>query len=247
MNEIMLDCESYVLNDFNMQNYLKCKFIPPNNSVKINNKMENVNNQKLSNLFVPIENDTLFWCYYIIQNGDANYEMLKNKNNLIAKQLKIGLVSKIRENKQILKLHKFDSLTNIESNLANDNLISVKTFMSICAIDNINVVFIRKNTYYEFLANDSGVFFIIREIYNNNNLRYGKRYGYEIASEDSLSNIRMNYYKIDSIDKPIKSLSAYKLSDLINIANKLTIETVNKTNGKNKTKNELYELIVQYF
>jgi len=54
-------------------------------------------------------------------------------------------------------------------------------------------------------------------------------------------------YKLDSLNKPIKSLSSYKVSELLNIANKLAIEIINKQTGKNKTKNELYESIIQYF
>ena len=49
------------------------------------------------------------------------------------------------------------------------------------------------------------------------------------------------------LDKPIKALSSYKVQDLIDICNKLVIDIVNKETGKNKTKNELYESIIQYF
>ncbi len=245
MSELLQDYESYILNENNMQNYLKYKLI--NLSENKKPKVENKKLQsKLPDIYIPREQDSLFWCYYLIKNGDVQYEMLQNRNILITKQLKIELVTKIRENKSVVKTYKFDTITNLESNLANDNVLSVKTFMSICAIDNINVIFISKNTYYELLTNDSGIIYIIREI-NNNQLKYSKQYGFEIANEESLNHIRSNLYKIDSIDKPIKSLSSYKLSDLLNIANKLAIETVNKETGKTKTQNDLYESIIQYF
>jgi hypothetical protein len=118
--------------------------------------------------------------------------------------------------------------------------------MSLCAIDNVNIIFISKKTYFELLTNTSDITYIIREV-DNSQLKYNKQYGYEIATEELLNEIRSNLYKVDSLDKPIKGLSAYKVSDLLSIANKLAIEIVNKENGKNKTKNKLYESIIQYF
>jgi hypothetical protein len=239
----LTSCESYILNERNIQNYLKYKL----NDINDNNKNKNNNNsnQKISTFFIPREQDTLFWCYYLIKNGDIQYELLKNRNLLTTKQFKIDLISKIRDNKQIVKTYKFDTITNIESNLANDNTLSIKTFMSLCAIDNLNIIFVSKKTYYEFLNNDSNVIYIIREEIHKSG--YDKKYGYEIADEKMLSEIRDQLYKIEIIDKPIKALSSYKVSELMDIANKLAIETVNNNIGKNKTKNELYESIAKYF
>jgi len=250
MSETLLDYKPYILNDENIQNYLKYKLINLSENKKTQKtKNENTNlNSKISQLCIPREQDTLFWCYYIIKNGDVQYEMLKNRNTLTTKQLKIGLVSNIRENssRKRLKTYKIDSLTNVECNLANDNIITLKTFLSICVVDNINIVFVTKNTYYELLSTDSNIIYIIREI-DNSRLKYNKQYGYEIANDDLLNHIRSNLYNVNTPDKPIKSLSSYKLSDLLNIANKLAIEIINKETGKNKSKNQLYESIVQYF
>jgi hypothetical protein len=256
MSELLTNFESYILNEANMQNYLKYKLTNISDNVKkskienkIDNKVEYKNKyNKTSQIFIPREQDSLFWCYYIIKNGDIKYEMLKNRNTLTSKQLKIEYISNIRENsaRKIAKTYKFDTLTNIESNLANDNTLSIKTFMTLCAVDNINVIFINKKTYYELLTNDSDIVYIINEI-DNSQLKYNKQYGYEIATKELLDEISSNFYKTESLDKPIKSLSAYKVSDLLNIAKKLAIETLHKESGKNKTKNELYESIIQYF
>ena len=249
MTELLHNFEPYILNDTNMQSYLKYKFSDLSES-KSKTKKEHKNEKKTvtktPSLFIPREQDSLFWCYYIIKNGDVQYEMMQNRNIVTTKQLKIDLVSKIRENKPTIKTYKFDTISNLESNLANDNNISIKTFMTLFAIDNINIIFISKKTYFELLTNDSGITYIIREI-DNSQLKYNKQYGYEIATEELLNEVRSNLYKVDSLDKPIKGLSSYKVSDLLNIANKLAIEVINKENGKNKTKNELYESIIQYF
>ena len=65
--------------------------------------------------------------------------------------------------------------------------------------------------------------------------------------EDLLNNIRSTKYKLDKIDKPIKSESSYKVQDLLDICCKLAIEINNTSTGKKKTKKELYESIIQYF
>jgi hypothetical protein len=242
--ETNIDLEPYILNENNMLSYLKYKLDEPTN--KTTKKDVIVKQSKSCNkptFFTPKEKDTLFWCYYIITNGELSYEMLNSRNILVEKQNKIHYITKIRENKQIVKTYKFDTLTNIETNLANDNLINIKTVMSLCAIDKINVVFISKKTYFELLMNDDDLIYVINETES----KYNKKYGFQMIKKTELDTIRQTFYKIEVLDKPIKSLSSYKLQDLIDICNKLAIEIVNKDTGKKKTKNELYESIIHYF
>jgi len=194
--------------------------------------------------YPPFE-DSLFWCFFILSKGEFHYETMK-KSDLISKQLKIEYVQKIRENKKIIKMYKFDTLTNIENNLVNDKKINVKTFLSLCLIENINIFFVSKKTYIELFMNDTNIIYSIYETPEN---KYNNKYGYEIATENTIHTIRSTLYKIelDAVNKPIKSISSYKLSDLYFICNKLAIDTINKTTGKKLTKNDLYQLIVEYF
>ena len=249
MFEDIIEYESYILNDYNMSLYLKYKLNNTSNkyiSKEINKPINNQTNNSTNNptnkdIFFPKEQDSLFWCYYIISSGESNYEMINVKNSLVAKQFKINYINKIRTNKQLVKTYKFDTITNIESNLAHDNNINIKTVMTLCVIDKINLIFVSKNTYYELLMNDSEEIYIIRELGN-----YSRKYGFEIGNSNLLEEIRTTLYKIEILDKPIKSLSSYKVKDLTDICNKLAIEIKNII-GKNKTKNELYESLIQYF
>jgi hypothetical protein len=241
--------EPYILNDNNMSLYLKYKLInTPNKSIsKFEDEFKNQPKKQIikQSIFFPKETDSLFWCYFIISSGESHYEMITNKNYLVAKQMKINYVDKIRKNKQVVKTYKFDTITNLESNLANDNNINIKTVMTLCAIDKINIIFINKNTYYELIMNDTERIYIIREMENQS--KYSKKYGFEIADLNLVEEIKMTLYKIETLDKPIKALSYYKLQDLIDICNKLAIEIKCSDTGKNKTKNELYESVIQYF
>jgi len=196
-------------------------------------------------MYFPHYQDSLFWCYYIMANGDTKYEMLQNKNFLVAKQMKIELVDKIRKNKDIVKMYKFDTLTNIESNLANDNNLNSKTFCSLCSIENINIIYIRKNTYFELFMNDTDIVYIVKEVEAQS--KYVFKYGFEITTKEASNTIKNSLYKIESISKPIKCESAYKSQELIDICGKLVIETNDIKTGKKKNKKELYELIIQYF
>ena len=245
MLEDIIEYEPYILNDYNMSLYLKYKLNNTSNkyiSQEINKPINKpINTQINKDIFFPKEQDSLFWCYYIISSGESNYEMINVKNSLVAKQFKINYINKIRTNKQPVKTYKFDTITNIESNLAHDNNINIKTVMSLCVIDKINLIFVSKNTYYELLMNDSEEIYVIRELGN-----YSRKYGFEIANSNLLEEIRTTLYKIEILDKPIKSLSSYKVKDLTDICNKLAIEIKNII-GKNKTKNELYESLIQYF
>jgi hypothetical protein len=249
MFEQEINYEPYILNDNNMSTYLKYKVIKPNKTNNVESKMNIIsskNNQTNNNsLFIPKEEDTLFWCYYIISSGDSNYEMMNVKNSLVAKQIKIKYIDKIRENKQTIKMYKFDTMSNIENNLANENYININSVMSLCTIEKINIIFIKKNTYYELLMNDTDLIYVIRETEFKS--KYCKKYGFEIANSVLLEDIRTTLYKVDSMNKPVKALSSYKVQDLIDICNKLAINIKNVDTCKNKTKNELYESLIQYF
>ena len=83
----------------------------------------------------------------------------------------------------------------------------------------------------------------------NRNNTYCANFGYKIENKEGeeITNYKNEFYKIDNIDKPIKSISAYKVQELTDFCNKLSIETINNETKKHKNKNELYESLIQYF
>ena len=240
-NDVLMNLQDYMLNEDNMIKALRMKIEPLPKEIREVKQNKIIREQ----IFIPNQQDSLFWCFYIIKNGDVKFETLNNKNSLLAKQMKIEMVDLIRKNKDIVKLYKFDTISNIESNLANENNLSVKVFLTLCAIENINVIYLKKNTYYEMLMNDSNIIYVVHDIQSQT--KYFNKYGYELATEEQLNKIRNTFFKLDSIDKPIKAISSYKLDDLIVVCNKLVININNNITGKQKNKKELYESIIQYF
>ena len=158
--------------------------------------------------------------------------------------MKIDYIDIIRKNKEIIKKYKFDTISNIENNLVNDKIINIKTFLILLAIENKNIIYVKKNMYYSLCMNDSDETYIIHEIINNSNYNI-KKYGYEIATKDALNNIYTNFYKLEGINKPIKAISFYKINELIQICKQLAIEVINENTKKTKSKKELYELIIE--
>jgi hypothetical protein len=248
-NDVLNHLQDYILYENNIQRALQHKMVNNNSNFKnmsCSHKPEK-NFKEKQQIFVPREKDTLFWCFYIMKHGESKYETLYSKNEVFASQLKIEYVEKIRKEKQTIKVYKFDTLSNIESNLVNDKTLSVKTFLTLCAIENINVLIINKKTYYELLMNDTNDIYVIRNLENKEKGQYDKKYGFELLTKEFVNeNIKPNLYRVDNIDKPIKAISAYKAEDLAEICQKLGIDTLDSEKGKNKLKKELYEAIIQY-
>jgi plasmid maintenance system killer protein len=243
-NDVMKKLQDYILDEANIKKALEMKFSSTNNKAlngKESNKVtyEKEALSKKPSIFIPREKDTLFWCFYLMKHGDAKYEMLEHKNILTEKNLKIEYVEKIRKEKQTVKTYKFATLTHIENNLANENQLDVKTFLTLCAVENLNVLFVKNKTYYELLMNDTNELHTVHLLQNY-------KYGHEI-NPTGAEQIKTTLYKLDNIDKSIKSMSGYKLSELVEICEKLAIETVNKDTNKSKNKKDLYEAIIQYF
>jgi len=240
-NDVVKELQDYMFDEKNIDKALESKIISNNKEIT---KKELINNKKT--LFIPKEKDSLFWCFYIFKYGEIKYETLNNKNEIISKQIKIEFIEKIRKEKKTVKIYKFDTISNIESNLVNDNYISTKTFLTLCALENINVIYITKKTFFELRMNDSEEIYILYEITNGNG-KYITKYGFELGNFDTINNIRSTLFQVEKIDKPIMAFSSYKTSDLVNICQKLAIETINKDTNKLKSKKDLYEGIIQYF
>ena len=251
-NDVIDKLQYYMLDE----NTINRSFVKSNN--KSNNTTNNSSNNSLNNksnnksfenkkivkedndIFTPNQKDNLFWCFYILKYGEANYEMLDNINIVLEKKLKIDYVEKIRKEKQIVKSHKFATLTHLENQLANEVKIDINTFFTLCVIENINVLYVSKKIYFELLMNDDKIHIIHR-------LDNYSKYGYEGISQSKIELYRSTLFKVDNVEKPVKTISAYKVSELVEFCSKLGIEICIKDTNKNKSKKDLYESLIQYF
>lgn len=212
------------------------------NNIKNNLNKTNVNTFEKETKTFPKQKDTLFWCFYIIVNGEENYEKMQPINLIKEKQSKIEYIEKIRQNKIILKQHKYATLIHIENQLLNETKIDIKTFFSLCVLENLNIFYINKKTFYEIKMNDEKKYYILHCLDNTS------KYGFEVVDHESgLNKYRESLFQIEKLDKPVKAISSYKLKELQDFCTKLSIEINNSETNKAKNKKELYEALIQYF
>ena len=125
-------------------------------------------------------------------------------------------------------------MNELQNELTQQDIISVKGLYALCIIHNINILYIKNRTYYDIKVCDKQINVIINtnnEIYMNDNI-----------SEIKINEYKSSYWKIENISKPLKSISSYSLVELQNICANLNIPI--KKQNKNCLKKELYESII---
>jgi hypothetical protein len=199
----------------------------------------------LDKFFYPEQKDSLYWCYFIIKNGFAKYEYPNVTSFVNEKIDKFKSIELLRINKQQLKLKKIKNLKeDVEDELANKERIGMKTFIALCVADNINILFIHKRKCFEIIFDeqDDAPIHVVHQI-DSPTLHYS----YEtIVSKDQIKKYRTEYFKWESVDKPLKAISSYKSEELVDLCKKLDISAVALDNSslKKKTKKDLYELLI---
>jgi hypothetical protein len=239
LNDYMLNAN--FINKFTLINKNEKK----NNNNNTNNNTNNNSNKKLTKIitpkipsilqdrFFPEEQDKLFWCFYIFLYGFAEYQLSKTSIFKIEKDIKISSATKLVNVKNIIKENKL-KMSELQNELTQQDIISVKGLYALCIIHNINILYIKNRTYYDIKVCDNQINVII----NINN---------DIYIPDNISEIKINeykssYWKIENISKPLKSISSYSLAELQNICTSFNIPI--KKQNKNILKKELYESII---
>ena len=247
--------------DKNISNNIVCD---KNNITVLSNEQDNIHNDQHDaedsqdaheqvstklQYFTPSQSNSLFWCFYIIYNGFASYEYESNYFTA-EQQFKIQTIEKVKkgEGKTSLKEHKI-SKTCFESGLLGSTNINAKTLYALCLCYNLNIFYIYKNTYYEMISSIEKPIHIIK--YNAETNNYSICLPVDINATETLSKhseyiekTKEKYWKLDSLDKPLRPVTAYSVQDLVNICSKLDVEVVCETTNKKKTKAELYSSIL---
>jgi len=203
-----------------------------------NNKV--IKKENNSTFFIPKEKDGLFWCFYVIKYGFASYEYPGATSFVNEKAIKFKLIESMRLKKNILKIKKIKNIKeDVEDELANKSKIGMKTFMALCISENINIIFIHKRKYFELTCNEEQEYHVIHWQENP------QKYFYEMnVAKEALDNYRNTLFYWENLEKPIKSMTAYKVNELLELCKKLGLEEkIDKLNKK--TKKDLYELLIQ--
>jgi len=235
----LLSLQDFVLNERNIENILKFTSQKPK-VVKKSSARPIPKKQIHTDFLLPKFSDTLFWCYYIMKNGLGAYEMIHGDGYKDSFEQKIELVYKIRENKELLKQHKWKR-NAIEDELVNHKQITISAFMCICAIQKFNVVYIDNRKIYTLIEN-------VEDLSSNLNIVEKTERGFALflgANEDKYKKYTESiekYWKIDNFNKPLRGISSYKAKDLQDICKKLQLDILNE-NKTRKSKKILYQMI----
>lgn len=200
---------------------------------------------KKSSIFFPQRENSLFWCAFISFHGMAEYEMIQKKysNQELAEKHKI--IDSIKKNPQHLKLsnHKItngliqeilsDLMTHLKSNLL--------TFIGMTYYYNKYFYIVKGHTYLYFAPNeitpeDESSIFIIH-------CKNEKEYGIDLDTTfEKIEDIKSNYICMESIEKPLKGISAYKMTDLTKMCKKMDLNN-DMDKWETKKKPDLYKYI----
>ena len=259
-NDIINLLQDYMFTSKNLIRYTKHmiqkpgrhKFMLKPVAKHIENMNVNTDNKKiirkdkeksLNTIYKPKQKDSLFWCFYILKYGFSNYEMeINNQYFVVEKTQKIKYIELLRKNKEILKIHKIKPFTELEDDLANKDKISIKTFFALCILENINILLIDKRKIYELTCIDIDEKHPVNIIHRNS-----ETFEHHIELDvmtDKINHYRETYYKISGFGDSLKSMSSYKMEELIDLCNKLNITLKEKENKKKFTKKDIYELLV---
>lgn len=193
--------------------------------------------------FWPREKDQLFWCFYAILYDRSTYFDNKMKTFSIEHDFKIASIEKLRKLKDEMKIHKIKR-TQVEDELANEKRITPMALNALCLLYKKNIVLVKGRAYTIFchnLDNSEQNLANYDVIFRKDDIFYLDY----CLTDAGFQEIISTYYRVDNLEKPLKSVSSYKADELRKIAQALTIELIDPVSQKNKTKTKLYEDIME--
>jgi hypothetical protein len=192
-------------------------------------------------------NNQLFWCFYIAHAGMFAYETMSNAF-VCENAFKYATIDHARANasriKSQFKRYKL-SVSNFEAELIGSKFLSLHMMTGLALCYERNVIYIDNRKYFEIVATDeSDPFTVIEKVKNRYCVHGGNG-----TSEKMREKCRAEFWKMNTIESPLKSVSHYKLAELQDIYARLDIKQTappsQQQQRKNMTKPELYAAIMQ--
>ena len=186
-----------------------------------------------------LNQDPLFWCLYVMMNSTFKYEQLANRFTA-EKDGKRDQIMMLRDQGKALKQTtglKFTAST-MEGDIMSQRM-SLHAFQVLVRLHSLNAVFVnpQNRVYAEFISDavsNKPVHVIERSIQTPKSIAMVQ------ATEAQLTAIRATHYRIENMQKPIKSVSAYTVAELTEMCHQLKIQLKPKMK-----KTELHEAITK--
>jgi hypothetical protein len=209
------------------------------------------------NLIYVKQDDTLFWCLYILQHGFTEYHNIGRNYGVKELEEKTKIYDFVKKNPMLVK-NTNTKITNVAIKEILSELISVQRKMSFqCMIATLvyyqkNLIIVDKSrtSMLEFWIDRDNIpsFDLLasresNELMQTFVLHRDERGNYKLQLENisvsTIMDMRASMYSWEIYDKPLRGLSTYKTVELEEIGKKLKIDM----RTKKYKKNELYEEI----
>lgn len=231
------DLRPFMFNDNNIRKILNTKkYNKKSDNIQIKKEVKKSTSMVNEKFFRTSQNcDPLIWYYNILLNGIQSYHFLGNNAYQEENKMKMELVYKIRENKQLLKNHKI-KYREVESNLSNEAKINMNTFLALLIVSGTNFYYSDDKFYYEKLTNPdlSRYCYILK--------KDEKYYLWMDESDPDIELLKQKLININNLNKPLPSISNFKKTELEEWCKKLKIK-YEYVGQKKLTKSKLYALI----
>lgn len=215
--------------------------------------LEEVIRQK-EELYQPKQQDTLFWCLYIMKYGYNDYLQIDHNYGVKELEEKQHISKFMKENVMKIKNTNY-KLTNVAiQEILSELMTSQKDTSILCLIViivyyNINVLIVNDTTkcMLEFWCNKDRIPDINNSSEQDDALTYvlyktenGKyKLQYENIGSFQINDLKEKYVVLESYNKYIKAISNYKVEELEDYAKKFGVFD----ESKKYKKAELYELV----
>jgi hypothetical protein len=197
------------------------------------------------NTISPTQKDTLFWCIFILHFGYNEYLQVNRNYGIKELEVKQKIIEYLNKTPGVLKQTNYKITKASVQEILSDFLTSQKETSMLCFIAMIsyfkmNIIMVDSTNRFmlEFISNkDENLPTYV--LYKDG---YGKyKVNIEPIFADNINNMKNTLICLENYMKPLKTVSNYKIDDLLDLARKLGVYN---ENTKYK-KNDLYEQICE--
>jgi hypothetical protein len=203
-------------------------------------------------IFEPKQPDSIFWCIFVYVYGYSEYLMVGSKYGNRELEEKQKMISYFKANPTLLKsTNQKITLGQIQEIYAEflsvQNETTLLGVIGLAVFYNIRILLVDtlKKTYLDFHITDNSSTSKICVLYKNKGIHGKTKYMFDMSTtDDIIDTIQKTMLCLDSYQRPLRAVSTYKICELEEICNLLSL-TMN-TNAKRPKKDEIYNKILEY-
>lgn len=204
----------------------------PVNYIKKDTVTNSSTQPKVPTMYSPDRKESLFWCIYIVIHGFVQYEILHRNftNVIISEKQKVAehFCKNIKSMKSLNKKLTNNDVQNIISDMMTNQTMTVEMLYGFAILYKKQIYVVYSKTYID----------ISPDIHDENPIVILKTTEYSLETEPDIEKIKSNHFLINNRDKPLQSMSSYKIQELKDIAHLFDVD-MSKKMDKSTLYNEI--------